>query len=73
MGLSKYLMAAAAATMAAAPAVAAPASTPARVESRVDGEQLKGSSVIVALLALAAIIAGIILIARNNDSSPASP
>lgn len=73
MGLSKYVMAAAAATMAATPAIAAPASAPVRASSQADGEQLRGSSVIVALLALAAIIAGIILIARNNKGQPASP
>lgn len=73
MGLSKYLMAAAAATMAATPAFAAPASAPVRAEDQVAGEQIRGSSVIVALLALLAIIAGIILIARNNNSTPTSP
>lgn len=72
MGLSKYLMAAAAATMAASPVVAAPANAPVRAATQADGEQLRGGF-IIPILALIAIIAGIILLARNNNSTPSSP
>ncbi len=79
MGLSKYLMAAAAATMAVTPAIAQTASPVAvsdsiRASAAVgDSEELKGGSVIVALLAAAAIIGGILLLASNEDDTPTSP
>ena len=74
MGLNKYLMAAAVASMSVAPALAAPATDAVRASSVAsDSEELGGGSTILALLAAAAIIAGIILIASNDDNSPASP
>jgi hypothetical protein len=79
MGLSKYLMAAAAATMSVAPAIAAPANPVVASDSirasavSADSEELKGGSVIVALLAAVAIIGGILLLASNNSDTPTSP
>lgn len=79
MGLSKYLMAAAAAVMVATPAIAQTANPVAatgsiRASADVsDSEELKGGSVIVALLAAAAIIGGILLLASNNSDTPTSP
>jgi hypothetical protein len=79
MGLSKYLLAAAAASMVVSPAIAQSAS-PVAVSGSIrtsadmaDSEELKGGSVIVALLAAAAIIGGILLLASNNSDTPTSP
>lgn len=79
MGLSKYLMAAAAASLVVTPAIAQTASPVAvsdsiRTSANVgDSEDIRGSSVIVALLALAAIVASILLLASNEDDTPTSP
>jgi hypothetical protein len=79
MGLSKYLMAAAAASLVVTPAIAQTAS-PVAVSDSIrtsavvsDSEDLRGSSVIVALLAAAAIIASILLLASNESDVPTSP
>ena len=72
MQLKKYMLGAAAASLAVAPAYAAPTSVRASSVA-IDSEQLGGGATILALLAAAAIIAGIILIASNDDNSPASP
>lgn len=62
-------LATAAATMVAAPIVAnaAPA---VRAAAPVDGEQELGGNILIAILAVAAVIAGIIIIADDKPSSP---
>lgn len=81
MRLGKYLMAAAAATMAVAPAVAAPVNPAAglsvaqsvragSVTSKKN--ELAGGGVFIALIAAAAVIVGIIIVAKEDDS-PDSP
>ena len=81
MRLGKYLMAAAAATMAVAPAVAAPANPAASLSvtksARADSptankSDLRGGGVFIALIAAAVVIIGIIIVA-NEDDSPDSP
>ena len=81
MRLGKYLMAVAAATMAVAPAIAAPANPAsglsiapaARSGSSTDHESdLAGGGLIIALIAVGVVIAGIIVVADNNDN-PRSP
>lgn len=81
MRLGKYLMAAAAATMAVAPAVAAPANPAAGLSvsksvragsATANKSELAGGGVLVAILAAAAVVAGIIIVA-NEDDTPDSP
>ncbi|MEG3161064.1 hypothetical protein U1763_11175 [Sphingomonas sp. LB2R24] len=70
MRLGKYILTAAAATMAVAPAMAAPASQPVRSGSvSADKNELAGGGVIVAILAAAAVVAGIVIVADNDDNS----
>lgn len=62
----------AAPTIAAAAPVATPLTQPA-TES-VDGDNaLAGGGIFIALLAVAAIAAGVVVVATENDSSPNSP
>jgi hypothetical protein len=72
--LKKAAISLAATSMIVAP-VAASAAPAARAASAVDGQsELEGStSWIIAVLALAAIIGGIIIASDNNDDSPTSP
>ena len=81
MRLGKYLMAAAAATMAVAPAMAAPAGPAAglsvtksvRAGSKTArNSDLAGGGAIVAIIAAALVIAGIVIVA-DEDDSPKSP
>ena len=81
MRLGKYLMAAAAATMAVAPAIAAPANPAsslsvapsARAGSASDHKSdLAGGGLIIAIIAAGVVIAGIVVVADNNDT-PRSP
>ena len=67
--------AAAAAPAAAAPAApAAAAFDGARATSTAEGEsELTGSGWIIGLLALAAIVVGIVIASDNNDDNPTSP
>jgi hypothetical protein len=72
MRLGKYLMAAAAATMAVAPAVAAPASLSVAKSVRtgsVSGKknELAGGGILIAVLAVAAVAAGIVVVADDNS------
>ncbi|MBA3942755.1 MAG: hypothetical protein C0520_16250 [Sphingopyxis sp.] len=75
--LKKAAISLAATSMIAAPvaASAAPAVDGARAVSSVDGQsELEGStSWIIAIVALAAIIAGIVIASDNNDDAPTSP
>lgn len=75
--LKKAAISLAATSMIAAPvaASAAPAFDATRATSTVDGEsELEGStSWIIAILALAAIIGGIIIASDNNSDTPTSP
>ena len=81
MRLGKYLMAAAAATMAVAPAVAAPVNPAASLSvtksaragsATAKNSDLLGGGIFVAVIAAAAVILGIIIVA-NEDDSPDSP
>jgi hypothetical protein len=74
MRLGKYLLTAAAATMAVAPAMAAPANLSVAHSVRsgsasADKNELAGGGIIVAVLAAAAVIAGIVIVADNDDDS----
>lgn len=77
MRLGKYLMAAAAATMAVAPAVAAPANPAAglsvaksaRAGSKATNQSdLAGGGFIVAIIAGVLVIVGIVVVADEDDS-----
>jgi len=71
--LKKAAISLAATSMIAAP-VAASAAPAARATSSVDGEsELSGTSWIIALVALAAIVGGIIIASDNNSDTPTSP
>lgn len=81
MRLGKYLMAAAAATMAVAPAFAAPVNPAASLSvaksvrtgsASTKNSDLQGGGIFVALIAAAAVIVGIIIVAKEDDS-PDSP
>jgi hypothetical protein len=81
MRFGKSLLAAAAISMAATPALAAPANVAAslsvaqsaRVGSATSQKnELAGGGIVIAVLAVAAVIAGIVIIADDNDS-PDSP
>lgn len=76
--LKKAAISLAATSMIAAPVAASAAPAVAfdgtRATSTVEGEsKLTGSSWIIAILALAAIIGGIILATDNNEDTPTSP
>jgi type IV secretory pathway VirB2 component (pilin) len=75
--LKKAAISLAATSMIAAPvaASAAPAAPAARAASAVDGQsELEGStSWIIAILALVAVVGGIIIASDNDDDSPTSP
>ena len=80
MRLGKYLMAAAAATMAVAPAVAAPANPAASLSvahsaragsPTAKQNDLLGGGAFVAVIAAVAVIVGIIVVA-NEDDNPKS-
>ena len=71
--VKKASVALAVASMTVAP-VAASAAPVARVEADMNQQsELKGGSIILALLAAAAIIAGIIIAADGTDDAPTSP
>lgn len=81
MRLGKYLMAAAAATMAVAPAMAAPANPAASLSvsksvragsTSADSNDLLGGGVLVAVLAAVVVIVGIVAVASEKDT-PDSP
>lgn len=81
MRLGKYLMAAAAATMAVAPAVAAPVNPAASLSvtksaragsPTAKNSDLLGGGAFVAIAAAIAVILGIVVVA-NEDDSPDSP
>lgn len=81
MRLGKYLMAAAAATMAIAPAMAAPANPASSLSvsksvragsSTAKANDLAGGGVIVAIIAAVAVIVGIVVVASEDDT-PDSP
>lgn len=74
MRLGKYILTAAAATMAVAPAMAAPANLSVAQSVRSGSvsakkNELAGGGIIVAILAAGAVIAGIIVVASNDDNS----
>ena len=78
MRLAKYMMAAAAATLAVAPAVAAPTNPAASLSVsksvRTGSHSAKknnvaGGGVIIAVVAAAAVIAGIVIVADSNNNS----
>ena len=78
MRLGKFIMAAAAATMAVAPAVAAPANPAASLSVSksvrtgsvsAKKDKLAGGGIIVAVLAAAAVVAGIIIVADSDDDA----
>ncbi|WP_443024411.1 hypothetical protein [Sphingomonas sp. Leaf34] len=76
MRLGKYILTAAAATMAVAPAMAAnPAANLSVSKSVRTGSvsakknELAGGGIIVAILAAAAVVAGIVIVADNDDNS----
>jgi hypothetical protein len=82
MRVSRFLAAAAAASLATAPALAAPVNPASSlsVSSAVRGatpsaskNELAGGGIFVAVLAAAAVIAGIIIVADDDDDSPDSP
>lgn len=78
MRLGKYLLTAAAATMAVAPAMAAPVNSAANLSVSksvragsvsAKKDKLAGGGIIVAVLAAAAVVAGIVIVADNDDNS----
>ncbi len=69
MKFRNLIAATAAVTLAASPAVASAAPVAERAVASIDGEsEMGGSSVILAVLAVAAIIAGIIIAADGSNS-----
>ena len=74
--LKKAAISLAATSMVAAPVAASAATSldSARATSNVDGKsELSGSGWIIGLVALVAIIGGIIIASDNNDDTPTSP
>lgn len=77
MRFGKYLVAAAAASMAIAPAFAAPVNPASslsvaksvRAGSASGKQKLEGSGIVIAVVAAAAVVAGIIIIADDNNDS----
>lgn len=72
MNLTKALVGAAIAPMIVAPAFAAPTVIRASATAHESDELGRGAG-LLALLAVAAIVAGLILLASNDDGRPASP
>jgi hypothetical protein len=77
MRLAKYMLAAAAATMAVAPAMAAPVNPAAGLSvskavragsPSAKKNELAGGGVLIAVLAAAAVVAGIVVVADEDDS-----
>ncbi|MBL8651503.1 MAG: hypothetical protein JNL35_14010 [Sphingopyxis sp.] len=74
ISLAATSMIAAPVAASAAPAMSAVSFDDVRAVSAVDSQsELDGSSWIIALLALLAIIAGIVVAAGNNSDTPTSP
>lgn len=74
ISLAATSMIAAPVAASAAPAISSVSFSDVSAVSSVDGQsELEGSSWIIALLALAAIIGGIIIAAGNNSDTPTSP
>jgi hypothetical protein len=74
ISLAATSMIAAPVAASAAPAISAVSFNDVRAVSAVEGESdLNGSSWIIALLALLAIIGGIVIAAGNNSDTPTSP
>ena len=83
MRLAKYLTAAAAVSLAATPALAQATSSASKLSvasvqraggTQADESQLAGGSgIIIAILAAAAVIAGIIIAADSDGDDPTSP
>ena len=74
--LKKAAISLAATSMVAAPVAASAATSldSARATSDVDGKsELSGSGWIIGLVALVAIVGGIIIASDNNDDTPTSP
>jgi len=78
MRLGKYLLTAAAATMAVAPAMAAPVNSAASLSVSksvrtgsvsAKKNEVAGGGIIVAVLAAAAVVGGIVIVADNDDDS----
>jgi hypothetical protein len=67
MKFSKVSLGIAAAALAAAPAIAQVAMTPAIAPLSGDESEVQGSTLIVGVIAAAAIIGGIIVASDNND------
>ncbi len=74
ISLAATSMIAAPVAASAAPAISAVSFDDVRAVSAVDGQsELDGSSWIIALLALLAIVGGIVIAAGNNSDTPTSP
>ncbi|WP_077146252.1 hypothetical protein [Sphingopyxis sp. KK2] len=74
ISLAATSMIAAPVAASAAPAMSSVSFSDVSAVSSVDGQsELEGSSWIIALLALAAIIGGIVIAAGNNSDTPTSP
>lgn len=74
ISLAATSMIAAPVAASAAPAISSVSFSDVSAVSSVDGQsELEGSSWIIALLALAAIIGGIVIAAGNNSDTPTSP
>ena len=74
ISLAATSMIAAPVAASAAPAISSVSFSDVSAVSSVDGQsELEGSSWIIALLALAAIIGGVVIAAGNNSDTPTSP
>lgn len=74
ISLAATSMIAAPVAASAAPAISSVSFSDVSAVSSVDGQsEMEGSSWIIALLALAAIIGGIVIAAGNNSDTPTSP
>jgi len=74
ISLAATSMIAAPVAASAVPAISSVSFSDVSAVSSVDGQsELEGSSWIIALLALAAIIGGIVIAAGNNSDTPTSP
>ena len=69
----KAAIALAATSMIAAPVAASAAPALESISSTEGQNELEGSSWIIAIVALAAIIAGIVIASDNDDDTPTSP
>ncbi len=74
MKFRNLLAATAAISLAASPALAQSSANVDRISAPVaqDESELQGSGILIAILAAAAVIAGIIIIADNGDDEPIS-